>query len=110
VQYASLFRGMLSYRLAAREIVSITPLLIAVLGFAVGSAGAQTVDDYLKQIHDPDPVKRGEAAGSLRTFSPSDTVVSALIQLLKDDSAGVRFRAANSIGHFGRMQSARFPH
>jgi HEAT repeat protein len=64
----------------------------------LGVAGAQTLDDYLMQIHDADGDKRLAAVQVLRIFPASDASVKALIETLKDKSDRVRLEAAFVLG------------
>lgn len=74
-------------------------IIAALSGFGV--AGAQTVEDYLKQVHDADPEKRVAALTRLKTFPANDAVVAALLEALKDKSDGPRLTAAYLLGQFG---------
>lgn len=73
--------------------------IIAVLS-GLGVAGAQTVEDYLKQVHDADPQKRVAAITILKTFPANGAVISALIEELKDNFDASRQTAAYVLGQF----------
>jgi HEAT repeat protein len=64
----------------------------------LGVASAQTVEDYLKQMHDLDEDKRYAAIIVLKTYPPTEAVVTALLEALNDKATGPRFAAAFVLG------------
>jgi HEAT repeat protein len=74
-------------------------LAIAVL--TMQAASGQTLEDWLKQLHDPEQKKRFEAVAALRSFPPDENLVAALVERLKDQSLTVRDLSAEALGAFG---------
>jgi HEAT repeat protein len=74
-----------------------------VAGLALLAAGCgRSTDDWLRQLQDPDVVKRRQAIRELGTRSGDvERVVAALTDALRDDSGYVRHDAATTLAKFG---------
>jgi HEAT repeat protein len=62
------------------------------------SAGGQTIEDYLKHVHDADADNRVKALAALKTFPSTGASITALLDALDDSSVGPRLTAIQVLG------------
>jgi HEAT repeat protein len=76
----------------------------------VAGCANRTTEDWLRQLKDPEVVKRREAIRELgaRRLEAAQ-VVPALVEALRDDSSYVRHDAATTLGKFGSEAQAAVP-
>jgi HEAT repeat protein len=78
-----------------------TTLAVVLLVLSAG-CGSRPTDDWLRQMKDPDVVKRREAIRELGSRpGEADRAVPALAEALRDESGYVRHDAATTLGKFG---------
>jgi HEAT repeat protein len=76
-------------------------LLVSLCALIVG-CGSHTTDHWLRQLKDPDVVKRRQAIRELgERTSEAGRVVPALAEALRDDSEYVRHDTATTLGKLG---------
>jgi HEAT repeat protein len=76
--------------------------LVTALALLAVGCGARSTEHWLRQLKDPDVVKRRQAIRELgERTSEAAGVVPALAESLRDDSEYVRHDAATALGKFG---------
>ncbi len=77
-------------------------LLVLSLVVLAAGCGPRSTDHWLRQLKDPDVVKRRQAVRELgaRT-AEAERVVPALAEALRDDDQYVRHDSATALGKFG---------
>jgi HEAT repeat protein len=84
--------------------------LMATLAVLVGGCGWRSTDDWLRQLKDPDVMKRREAVRELGSLtSEASRVTPALSEALRDESPYVRRDAAVALGKLGPEAEAAAP-
>jgi HEAT repeat protein len=79
-----------------RLLILSLPLLMA------GCAGSRSTDDWLRQLKDPEVVKRRQAIRELGVgLADAERVLPALAEALQDHNEYVRHDAAITLGKFG---------
>jgi len=85
--------------------------IIIVVGLALLTAGCgRSTDDWLRQLRDPDVVRRRQAIRELGSKTgDAERVVAALTEALRDDSSYVRHDAATTVAKFGAAAGPAAP-
>jgi HEAT repeat protein len=86
-----------------------TTLAVGLVVLAAG-CGSHSTDDWLRQMKDPDVVKRREAIRGLgERTADADRAVPALAEALCDENGYVRHDAATTLGKFGPYAKSAVP-
>ena len=85
------------------------PIMVVGLVLFVAGCGRST-DDWLRQLHDRDVVKRRQAIRELGSRTEdAERVVAALTEALRDESGYVRHDAATAVAKFGAAAKPAAP-
>jgi HEAT repeat protein len=85
-------------------------LLVLGVVVLVASGCSRSTDHWLRQLKDPDVMKRREAVRELgQCTSDAERVVPALVEALRDPSAYVRHDSATALGKFGPQAQSAVP-
>jgi HEAT repeat protein len=76
----------------------------------IAGCGSHSTEHWLRQLNDPDVVKRRQAVRELGArAAEAERVVPALAEALRDPSEYVRHDAATTLGKFGPEARAAVP-